>query len=118
MYADPAENWQWTNATFKIKGLLPVNGLSADVKDERNWVPQRWFVFTPTSFDANFTTLIEMVDPFSKESPGYNAGWYDWKQEHGADTPNPVFKWDVSDRSWPTEAEIMKPENPCRPTSP
>ena len=117
-YADPAANWQWTNATFKIKGLLPVNGLSYSDNEERNWVPQRWFVFTPTSFDANFTSLIEMVNPFSTESPGYNAGWYDYKQEHGSDTPFPVFKWDVSDRSWPAEAEIMDAENPCRPLNP
>ena len=58
-----------------------------------------------------------MVDPCSTESPGYNAGWYDWAQEHGRPA-GIYFMWDVSDRSWPTEAEIMNVENPCRPLSP
>ena len=116
-YADPSANWPWTNATFKVMGLLPVNGISILNAEERNWVPQRWFVFTPTSFDANHTSSIEMVDPCSAESPGYNAGWYDWAQKHGRPS-SMYFKWDIGDRSWPTAAEILKPENPCRPPSP
>ena len=116
-YADPSADWLWTNATFKIKGLLPVNGITLGNAEERNWVAQRWFVFTPTSFDENYTSSIEMVDPCSTESPGHNAGWYDWAQKYGRPSLM-FFRWDVSDGSWPTAAEVLKVENPCRPTEP
>ena len=111
-YEKTTSNWQWTNATFKITGLLPVNGISLDANEPRNWIPLRWFVFTKDSFDANYTSYIMFADPFSMESPAGSAGWYDWKQEHGADTPNPFFKWDVNERIWPQEAEILKEANP------
>ena len=113
-YAKIESDLLWTNATFKVKGLLGVNGLSVDSAEERNWIPLRWFVFTPTSFDADFTSVVEILDPFSTESPGYSARWYEWAQTHGRPS-SLFFKWDVSDRSMPTEAEIMKTANPCRP---
>jgi hypothetical protein len=58
--------------------------------------------------------VVEILDPFSTESPGYSARWYEWAQTHGRPS-SLFFKWDVSDRSMPTEAEIMKTANPCRP---
>ena len=111
-YAKTESNWQWTNETFKVMGLLPVNGLSEDVNEPRNWIPLRWFVFAPDSFDANFTSYMQFADPFSMESPAGRAGWYDWKEEHGSATPNPFFKWGVNERGWPQEAEVLKTTNP------
>jgi len=111
-YAKPTSNWPWTNATFKIAGLLPVNGLSKAVKDPRNWVPLRWFVFADGSFDSDFVTSIQFADPFSEDSPAGRDGWYDWKQALGDETPDPVFKWSVDERGWPTGVEILKPVNP------
>ena len=111
-YAKTESNWQWTNETFKVMGLLPVNGLSEDINEQRNWIPLRWFVFAPDSFDANFTSRMQFADPFSMESPAGRAGWYDWKEEHGSATPNPFFKWGVDERGWPQEAEVLKTTNP------
>ena len=112
-YAKSTTYWEWTNATFKITGILPVNGITLANNEPRNWIPLRWFVFDQNSFDADYMAYIVLADPFSEESPGYQAGWYDWKQTHGdAGTPGLFFKWDVSDRSWPRSPEILKPVNP------
>ena len=106
-YAKDSSDWTWTNATFKVAGLLPVNGLNEDVKDPRNWASMRRFVFAEGSFDSDFTSYIEFADPFS-----IVPSWRKWKQEHGADTPNPVFKWSVDERGWSTEeVEVMKKSN-------
>jgi hypothetical protein len=106
-YLKPESNWQWTNATFKITGIL-ANKLTSE-SSSRNWIPLRWFVFTPDSFDADFRTTIEVDDPYSTQSPGWNAGWKDWVEKNGW---APVFfSWDISDRSWPTEAELLEKEN-------
>ena len=107
-YADDSANWSWTNATFKITGIL-ANGLTSE--DNRlNWIPLRWFVFAPDSFDANFRSTITVADPYSTESPGWAAGWRDWVEKNGR---VPVFfSWDISERGWPLEAEVLKTSNP------
>ncbi len=106
-YDPDVNDWRWTNATFKITGIL-ANGLTRE-SNARNWIPLRWFVFREDSFDENFTTRIEVKDPFSTESPGYGAGWYDWVREHGA---TPVFfRWGLDERIQPFGVEILEKEN-------
>ena len=110
-YTNVSANWSWTNATFKITGIL-ANGLTSE-DNKLNWIPLRWFVFTPDSFDANFESKITVADPYSTESPGWAAGWKDWIETHGW---TPVFfSWDISERSWPLEAEVLKKNNPWPP---
>ena len=59
----------WRGATFKICGALQVD----DVKDR--FLPLRWFVFGPESFDADGRAVIEVSDPHATSSPGYSYGW-------------------------------------------
>lgn len=102
-----ASGSSWTNATFNIAGILS-NGLTHE-SNRDNWIPLRWFVFLPDSFDDDFVSRIEIKDPFGTESPGYSAGWYDWVQVHG---PTPVFyRWAIDTRRKPFNVELLKKEN-------
>ena len=98
-----------------IKVGIINNGLTGfNVRD--NWVPLRWFVFTPSSFrapgsDKPFTTTIDIVDPFSQSSPAWEAGWYEWAQEHGK--PQDFYFWCLDERLAPIAVEVLKEENPC-----
>ena len=106
-YAADGE-WGWTNATFKITGIL-ANGLTHE-SNANNWIPLRWFVFHEDSFDPDtYISRIEVKDPFGTESPGYSAGWYDWVREHGK---VPVFfRWAIDTRLKPFNVEVLKKEN-------
>ena len=106
-YTNVSANWRWTNATFKVTGRL-LNGQTSE-HNERNWIPLRWFVFTPGSFDANFESVIEVEDPFTLSSPGAAAGWAQWVKEHGPTTLG--WGWDISDRSWLISADELKPDS-------
>ena len=98
---------QWTNVTFKITGLLHNQKTSLSNRD--NWIPLRWFVFKPDSFNEDFVTTIEVKDPFGTESPGYSAGWYDWVMKNG---PVPVFfSWSLDTRLRQFPVEDLKKEN-------
>jgi transcription-repair coupling factor (superfamily II helicase) len=48
-------------------------------------------------------TVIELIDPFSTESPGYSYGWskYDWG------TPA-FFRWTISTNQMPLSVERLK----------
>ena len=98
---------QWTNVTFKITGLL--NNGKTSLSNRDNWIPLRWFVFKPDSFNEDFVTTIEVKDPFGTESPGYSAGWYDWVMKNG---PVPVFfSWSLDTRLRQFPVEDLKKEN-------
>ena len=107
----------WTSETFKVTGLL-VNGLTRE-SDPENWVPLRWFVFKPDSFyqpsdepaHLRFTSDIELMDPYSKQSMGYGAGWYDWVQNHGGVRPQVFFSWAIDPRSRPVRVEVLERQN-------
>lgn len=106
-----ASQTQWTNVTFKITGFLN-NGLNR-LGNKENWIPLRWFVFDENSFDENFTTYVEIRDPFSTSSPGYSAGWHDWhydsdpaKQDDGL-----FFSWSLDTRLRLFPVEALKQEN-------
>ena len=67
-YAGEKAN-NWTSCTFKVTGALQKPGV------ENKYMPLRWFVFGPDSFDDNFQTRIEITDPFLPQSTGGNYGW-------------------------------------------
>jgi hypothetical protein len=106
-----ASQTQWTNVTFKITGFLN-NGLNR-LDNKENWIPLRWFVFDENSFDDDFTTYVEIRDPFSTSSPGYSAGWHAWhydsdpaKQDDGL-----FFSWSLDTRLRLFPVEALKQEN-------
>ena len=104
----------WTSATFKMVGIIYNGHTGFRVRD--NWVPLRWFVFAPNSFrkpgsDKPFTSTIWITDPFSKSSPAWTAGWYEWAQEHGK--PQDFYFWCLDERLEPIAVEVLKEDNPC-----
>ncbi len=101
----------WTSVTFKITGFLNNGFNRLDKKD--NWIPLRWFVFDENSFDENFTTYVEIRDPFGTNSPGYSAGWHDWhyssdpaKQDDGL-----FYSWSLDTRLRLFPVETLKQVN-------
>lgn len=101
----------WTSVTFKVAGVVDSQMLSS----RRNWVALRWFVFGPGSFrpatDARpFTTDIDITDPFSTDSPGYTAGWYDWSIRNGGKR-TAYYLWNLDDAHLPISVEMLKQEN-------
>ena len=98
----------WTSVTFKVTGIL-VNG-GGDF-GRFNYQPLRWFVFNgtaggvSTSFDENYTALVDIVDPHSSESPGALHHWDDHPE------CDVWFQWDIDDRLLPMGVEVLKPEN-------
>ena len=105
----------WTSATFKVVGFLNTGKTSWHVRENR--VPLRWFVFKPDSFvqppDAKaFTSDIEVIDPFSTESPAFTAGWAEWAKEHGRGQD--YYFWNLDERLVPISVEELKQENPAR----
>jgi hypothetical protein len=70
-------------------------------------------VFDENSFDDDFTTYVEIRDPFSTSSPGYSAGWHAWhydsdpaKQDDGL-----FFSWSLDTRLRLFPVEALKQEN-------
>lgn len=80
----------WTSVTFKVTGYI-ANGLPYNV----GWVPLRWFVFGPNSFnpagsEKEFQSSIEIIDPYSRYSPTWKDGWGEW---WGKRDSAPVLHW-------------------------
>ena len=63
---DPTTYDVWNSQTFKIRGALDLN---------QKFLPFRTFIFDGGSFDANYTSRVEIMDPWSPASPGYSYGW-------------------------------------------
>ena len=105
----------WTSATFKVVGFLNTGKTSWRVRENR--VPLRWFVFKPNSFiqpgeTGEFTSDIEVIDPFTTESPAFSAGWAEWAAEHGRGQD--FYFWDLDDRLVPISVEELKTINEVR----
>ncbi|MBQ8125970.1 MAG: hypothetical protein IJ173_08835 [Kiritimatiellae bacterium] len=97
----------WTSATFQVTGFL-ANGRRAFASDD-DWLPLRWFVFDKASFDENFETRIEVTDPYSIYSLGWNYGWKAWVDQYGY---APVFfKWSLRQRGSLIGTETLNPTN-------
>lgn len=78
---DPATYAQgWTSVTFKVTGQLLDGGVPKTARKR----PLRYFVFDPNSFrDQNddvspFSARVEVVDPFSRQSPAFDWNWGPW----------------------------------------
>lgn len=98
----------WSNVTFKVTAFLN-NGEYAHMTNKERWLPLRWFVFNENSFNDDFTTYVEIRDPFSKNSPAYSEGWYDWHQSHPND--GLFFSWSLDTRLRQFPVEVLKEEN-------
>jgi hypothetical protein len=115
------KSWsQQTNVTFKIMGLL-ANGQTS-FTNRRAWVPLRWFVFTgtgkgaatvSTSFDENFESKIELVDPYSNQSPGWAAwgSWFKTKGGKGSGNSDIFYYWSLDDKTKPIGFETLNKDN-------
>ena len=90
----------WTSVTFKVTGALQ-NDYARD-----RWVPLRWFVFGPLSFDADdCTAVIEVDDPFTTASPAYSQGWFRYPG-------TPVFySWTIDEERQPQSTEMLKKDS-------
>lgn len=100
--------WRWTNATFKITGIL-LNGKTG-LNNNENWMPLRWFVFAEDSFDpATKLSRIDLDDPLGTTSPGASYGWHDWVEENGE---APVFfRWAIDSSMNRFNVDVMKMTN-------
>jgi len=102
----------WTSETFKVEGIL-ANGRTEESQIDY-WVPLRYFVFHRDSFPQKGEphegeTVVSVLDPFSTESPGFGAGWWEWARTHGA---APVFyRWNLDTRRQPYSVEVLQPTN-------
>jgi len=104
---DPRRD-DWNSVTFKVTGLL----LNRREFGWQNRMPLRWFVFQPNSFDANGVSSIEIVDPHSPLSVGYNSGWGEWWEQHGTDADDGIgWLWSIDTRLQPVTIEVLKTEN-------
>lgn len=92
---DPKTCSNWTSVTFKVTGALQ-NG-----KVNHRYVPLRWFVFGPDSFDENFRAQIEILDPFRPDSAAAIEKWGDYK---GAQI---LYKWSIDTRLRPDTTEML-----------
>ena len=100
----------WTSATFKVEAML-LNGEPHNV----GYLPFRWFVFGPDSFvkpeesksvgRPPYTTRIEILDPFSFESPGYSYGWRDYK---GCAV---ILRWNLTEQLQLSGVEMLKADS-------
>ena len=99
----------WTNVTFKITGIL-ANGFTNE-KDSNAWVPQRYFVFNDNSF-SNFLSTVQVPDPHSPRSLGYQFGWGEWWRQRPDDTSAVFFSWAIDTRSSPVSVEVLKSDTP------
>lgn len=96
---DPFLNPNWTSVTFKVTGALQ-NGAA-----NNTWLPLRWFVFGPDSFDENFTATIDIHDPFKPDSSTATAGW-------GKYRGTPIFyRWAIDDERKPVTTEMLKSDS-------
>ena len=94
---------QWVSETFQMLGALN-NGQPLNM----GYLPFRSFVFNAYSFsgpyaEKPFTAKIEILDPFSTESPGYSYGWHEYPR-----TSPFFFKWTLSTNAPPYTIQTLK----------
>jgi len=105
--SDSATVQDWDGPAMKIEGRL-LNTSYGD--DHFAWVGLRWFLFdggsfTPAGSDG-FRSYIEILDPYSTESPGYWQNWYKWKGESTIG-----YRWNISDGTAMWGVETLMPTN-------
>ena len=93
----------WTSVTFKISMRLSATG--------NRWRDLSYFVFNDDSFnpadatDAPFTTVIEVVDPHSDQSPAVDWGWSKYPDI------TPWAKWKINIDSVPASPSVLRKFN-------
>ena len=108
----------WTNASFKVTGILINSSDLSGLRNYENWRPLRWFVFdgqmvgdTPysKSFDMKNEAEIEIMDPYQSVPM-----WQNWVESHGGDKNDwPIWhRWHLDNRMQPVTVEILKPSSP------
>jgi hypothetical protein len=101
----------WDSVTFKITGAL-LNG-----KVNNIFRPLRWFTFGPDSFkpEDGYTRFVDILDPFSKGSPGYSYEWYKhqgtnvvycWRIDHDTNRP-PITVYQLNDDNALLEPRVL-----------
>jgi len=95
------EMTSWTGASFKITGIL-----DNELPNNIGWTPLRWFVFDQGSFDEEYQSYIEVLDPFASDSPGNAHGWSKWRGR-----ANVFFRWTLEDGRSSYGVEILCPTN-------
>ena len=72
----------WTSVTFKVKMMMKTSDSSLSSQ----WHAMRYFAFGPDSFrpandaEAPFAARVEVTDPFSRQSPAWEWGWWKYKE--------------------------------------
>ena len=106
---DPAFSGSWTSETFKIVMMMATDDRSLTSQ----WHAMRQFVFDHGSFrpandpEAPFAARIEITDPFSRQSPAWEWGW--WKYaDRGL---NPFTKFILSDSITPAGVSTLKKDD-------
>ena len=89
----------WSNAVFKIAG---IESLTLNLRNRNNWVDERYFIFEPNSFDADFTSKIEV---WGASVPLSQAYWV-WTNPSGG-----YYWWSLEDDVRPRTIEVLKQEN-------
>ncbi len=102
--SDTYTGGNWTSVTFKVRAQLNVNTNGAN----RGYLPLSSFTFGPGSFGprgaANeFTSRIELIDPFSPASLGYSYGW-----GNHSNTNSFWFKWSIDTDLVPIAVPVLK----------
>jgi hypothetical protein len=106
---DPVTSpYGWTSVTFKVTGIM-LNGHTSPT-NRSNRVPLRWFVFGENSFGDDFTSTIDVRDPWAVDSPAGNYGYQDWLRDHGT-KPTIGYAWDIDERLKPISVDKLKADS-------
>ncbi|HBJ59584.1 MAG TPA: hypothetical protein DDY72_03835, partial [Verrucomicrobia bacterium] len=108
-YAKP-DSPAWTSANFKVTGFL--NNGKFTLKDYTSWVPLRLFVFDENSFDTNHMSHIEVMDPFSSDSPTSSGpdGWDKWATDF-PHNKQAFYFWSLDTRIGLKTIELLEKKN-------
>ena len=88
----------WRSETFKVRGALDLRG---------PFLPFRTFVFDTGSFDENFESTIEILDPFSVHSPGLSYGW----NQHPEKMSSNYWGISIDTETQPVTTETLKADD-------
>ena len=96
----------WTSVTFQVTAMLLT-----DMPRNKGFLTFRPFIFDKDSFypagdEHEFEATIEILDPFSKLSPGYGYGWSDrpdLDKEGGS-----LWRWEIgTTNTFPVQVERL-----------
>jgi hypothetical protein len=105
-----SSGYSWTNATFKVRGMLMNDKTNSGNWGSSSWVPLRWFVFDDDSFypkghENECQAKIDILDPRSSESPAWVEGWYKYPDKAI------TLSWLINTELKPVEVEMLNKES-------